>query len=257
MRSRTLCTLALLLGLLIGAVAFAPAHLLGPVVERASDGRVQLRNVRGSLWRGQADLQLVPASGQALALPGGVLWRLAPTWSGGPALRLKLLAPCCMDQALQALARPGLNTHALTLDAHHSHWPAAWLEGLGAPWNTLQPRGQLALSTAGLQATLGRQGAVLGGSLQLDVIDLSSSLSTLRPLGSYRLQLQPSTQQGVALQLHTLQGDLSIQGKGRWSAQGLSFRGEARAAPGRETALSNLLTLLGRRQGSSSLIRLG
>ena len=37
----------------------------------------------------------------------------------------------------------------------------------------------------------------------------------------------------------------------------MRFDGEASAAPGREDALSNLLNIIGRRQGARSLITLG
>jgi general secretion pathway protein N len=37
----------------------------------------------------------------------------------------------------------------------------------------------------------------------------------------------------------------------------MRFRGEARAAEGQEAALANLLNIIGRRQGATSLISIG
>ena len=37
----------------------------------------------------------------------------------------------------------------------------------------------------------------------------------------------------------------------------LRFRGDARAAPGNETALANLLSIIGRREGTRSLLTFG
>jgi general secretion pathway protein N len=136
-----------------------------------------------------------------------------------------------------------------------SQWPAAVLTGLGTPWNTLQPQGQLLLQTTGLQAewTAGR--LAVAGSAQLDALAMSSRLSTLKPMGSYRITLQGG--EAVALQLQTLQGDLQLSGSGQWVGQRLRFAGEASATPEREGALSNLLNIIGRRNGARSLITLG
>ena len=57
--------------------------------------------------------------------------------------------------------------------------------------------------------------------------------------------------------LQTLQGDLQLSGSGQWVGQRLRFSGEASAAPEREGALSNLLNIIGRRNGARSLITLG
>jgi general secretion pathway protein N len=59
------------------------------------------------------------------------------------------------------------------------------------------------------------------------------------------------------LQLSTLQGPLQLQGQGQWLGKRLQFSGEASADPGSESALSNLLNIIGRRQGTRSLLTLG
>ena len=74
-------------------------------------------------------------------------------------------------------------------------------------------------------------------------------------MGSYRLTLQGGAAPTLALQ--TLQGDLQLSGSGQWVGQRLRFSGEASAAPEREGALSNLLNIIGRRNGARSLITLG
>ena len=96
---------------------------------------------------------------------------------------------------------------------------------------------------------------VLEGQAQLDALSMSSRLSTLRPMGSYRLTLQGGATPTLGLQ--TLQGALQLSGSGQWVGQRLRFTGEASAAPEREGALSNLLNIIGRRNGARSLITLG
>ena len=95
----------------------------------------------------------------------------------------------------------------------------------------------------------------LDGRAVLDATDISSSLSTLRPMGSYRLALEGGAT--PTLLLTTRDGSLQLSGSGRWNGTALRFDGEASAAPGSEDALSNLLNIIGRREGARSLITLG
>ena len=137
-------------------------------------------------------------------------------------------------------------------------WPASWLVGLGTPWNTLQPSGTLQLSSAGLVAEAVQGRWTFGGQGELQLRGLASSLSTLEELGSYRLQLQGDARGDAAqLQLSTLAGALQLSGSGQWAASKLRFNGQASAAPGSESALGNLLNIIGRRQGALSLISIG
>ena len=98
----------------------------------------------------------------------------------------------------------------------------------------------------------------LQGQAQLDALGMSTRLSTLRPMGSYRLVLQGGRHgEAPTLQLSTLDGALLLSGSGQWVGQRLRFTGEARAAPEREAALANLLNIIGRRSGARSIITLG
>jgi general secretion pathway protein N len=97
------------------------------------------------------------------------------------------------------------------------------------------------------------------GQAELQLQNLSTRLSPIRPIGSYLLQLR-GTPEGTptpSLQLSTQQGPLLLNGEGQWVGARLRFKGEASAQEGQETALNNLLNILGRRQGTRSLISLG
>jgi general secretion pathway protein N len=59
------------------------------------------------------------------------------------------------------------------------------------------------------------------------------------------------------LNLETLEGALRLQGSGQWAGPRVRFRGEASAAEGQEAALNNLLNIIGRRQGATSVISIG
>ncbi len=129
------------------------------------------------------------------------------------------------------------------------------LVGFGAPFNTLKPEGTLDLSTRSFSVQLNGQKVALAGLATLDATDISSSLSTLRPMGSYRVTLEGGTT--TSLLLTTRDGSLLLNGSGYWTGTAMRFNGEASAAPGRENALSNLLNIIGRRNGARSLITLG
>ena len=93
------------------------------------------------------------------------------------------------------------------------------------------------------------------GRVQVDATQMSSRLSTIAPMGSYRLTLEGGATSRIALA--TLEGSLQLSGQGQWVGQRLRFDGEASAAPDRVEALSNLLNILGRRDGVRSIIKLG
>jgi general secretion pathway protein N len=257
---RRLAFVAALVGLLLALLLFAPARWLAAALNQASGGQAQLVNARGSVWTGQADLLLTGGEGSrtSSALPQGLHWRLRPSWQGGPALALSLRAPCCTPQPLQIHWRPGLGETALGVAAFDSRWPAELLAGLGTPWNTLRLQGTLALRSDGFTVTLASGRARLQGGLDIDALDVASRLSNIRPLGSYRATLRAEADGDTArLDLQTLSGALLLQGNGQWVGGRLRFAGDAQAAPGNEEALTNLLNIVGRRQGARSVITIG
>lgn len=247
-----LATTGALLGLLLGLAWFAPARWLAAAV--AHSQVVQLESPRGTLWSGSARLWLVGGAGSAdrAVLAQRLHWQLQPSWRG---ISLVLQADCCTPQPLRLTLGWIQGGPGLTLDDASSRWPAEVLTGLGTPWNTLQPAGQMALQTQGLTLGWRSQRLQLSGAAALELQDLSSALSTLQPMGSYQVQLKGGEQ--TTISLSTLRGDLLLSGQGHWRPQGLQFRGEARAAPGREDALANFLNIVGKRDGARTLISLG
>ncbi len=247
-----------LLGIALTTVVFAPAHWLAQGLAQASDARLQLLQPQGTVWQGSAQLVLGAGSGSQAhtALPGRVQWQLRPSLRG---LKLALQAPCCLKQNWVWTVTPGFAGVQLALsdqaDTQPSVWPSALLAGLGTPWNTLQLQGTLALSTQQLTLQWQSGAWTVAGRAQLDATSLSTSLSTLKPVGSYRLNLVGGP--SPALDLSTLEGSLKLKGSGRWIAGRLRFEGEASAAPERADALANLLNLIGRREGARSIIKVG
>lgn len=248
-------------GCVTALVTQAPAHWFTQAVAQASMHRVLLTQPQGTVWNGSA-LWLLndgqASAPSAMALPSRVQWDLSPhiDWTQfSLGVRARVSTACCTPQPVVVDIAPLWQGMRVQISAHTSHWPAHWLVGLGAPWNTVQPEGQLQFSTPGLTLQ-SRAGTLrLDGQAQLQLVQLSTRLSTLRPLGSYRVSLQGGDT--MAVKLDTVEGKLQMQGQGQWRNGRLQFTGEASAQPEFEAALSNLLNVLGQRRGSKSIMELG
>lgn len=242
------------LGLLLATLLFAPAAWLSYAVSQASQGRVVLNDAQGSVWQGSAQLVLSGGAGSrdAMMLPGRVNWHLQAVLPFN--LQLQLAADCCTTQAFELLLTPHLTGVTATMQANQSSWPATLLTGLGAPFNTIDLQAQLKLNSQAMTFSLLDQQFKFEGQADLDVLDASTRLSTLRPVGSYRVSMLGGTIPTFKVQ--TLSGSLQLTGDGEFKGQRWRFKGEATAAAGSEAALNNFLDILGRRVGPRSLITL-
>jgi general secretion pathway protein N len=254
--------LGIAVGALIGLVAFAPAAWLARAVGSSTQQKLMLADARGTVWSGSAAVVLTggPGSRDAAALPGRLEWTL--NWQG-LSWMVQARHACCLNGTVKLRVRPGWGHVSTQLQPSAqgwvAQWPSSWFSGLGTPWNTLKLGGSVRLSTLGpltLESVGGRLS--MQGQAELDMLSVSSRLTTLDQLGSYKLSAQGDARGSSSqLKLQTTDGALQLNGEGLWSPSGLRFRGEATAAPGDEAALSNLLNIIGRRSGARSLISIG
>jgi general secretion pathway protein N len=248
------------LGALLGLIAFAPAAWLARAVASATNERLLLADARGTLWRGSALPVLTggPGSRDASALPGRLQWDIGLRGLG---FELRAQQDCCLNGTAVLHIKPGLGRLQLTLQPPAGgivgQWPAAWLAGLGTPWNTLQLGGTLRVSAPALSMESVEGRWRLAGRADFDLVGVSSRLSTLPTLGSYRLSLIGDASGASQISLTTLEGAMQLSGNGSWGPGGIHLRGEATAGAADEAALSNLLNIIGRRQGARSIIAIG
>jgi general secretion pathway protein N len=246
---------ALLLGCLCAVICFAPAQWLADALSQATHGRIQLRQARGSIWHGSA--QWLLASGtdakDALALPQRIRWRLTPqslvSW------QFMLEADCCSTKPVLLNLQATWQSLSLSLHSPDSTWPVSWLSGLGEPWNTIGLQGLMHIQHSQLHWQWHDDQWQINGQAQLTLSDISCDLSTLKPLGSYVLELQGG--EVPALRLYTTQGGLQLEGSGTWQPGQFRFHGQARAQAGFEDVLSNLLGVLGQRDGDKTILHIG
>lgn len=248
------------LGVLVGFILYAPASWLAGAVANATGQRVLLADARGTIWSGSAVAVLTggPGSHDASALPGRLEWTLR---FKGLGFELRARHACCLNDTVSLQLKPGFGRMAVTLDPKPGwvgQWPGAFLGGLGTPWNTLQLGGSLRLMSNGLKLEWVQGRWIVEGQADLDMLEASSRVSTLQPLGSYRFSLEGSAGGTSQLRLSTVSGALQLTGEGTAGPNGVRFRGEARAATeADESALTNLLNIIGRRNGAVSVISIG
>ena len=265
-RSRSAATrwsiAGVLLGVLVALVAFAPAEWIARAVSSATGERVLMSDARGTIWSGSAVIVLTGGAGSrdASALPGRLDWSLG---LAGTSLALKARQACCLNDTVTLKLKPGLGRFAVTMvptQGSVGQWPSALLGGLGTPWNTLQLGGTIRMQSPGLTVEWVQGRVLLDGNLDIEVMQASSRLSTLDTLGTYRLSLNGSASnpgEPPQVNLVTVDGALKLSGSGTWTPNGLRFRGEATASEAEAAALSNLLNIIGRRNGARSVISIG
>ena len=239
--------LAISVSVCVTLLVFFPAGWVATIVEKQTGGRLTLGDAQGTLWRGSAFIGGAASANGAVTplLPGRFSWRISPSVLWGSA-DVEL-------QNAQALSQP------VNLRGSWSHWqvspaalllPADGLGGLGAPLNTVAPTGSMRLSWSTLQLALEKQQFSAVGRTTLQMTDMASRLSSLRPLGSYELDFDWQGQQAT-LTLRSIKGPLLLDGSGSLQQGRMQFSGQAQAAAGYEETLASLLNLLGQRRSNS------
>jgi general secretion pathway protein N len=247
MKRAALWLLAIALSVGLTVLAFLPASWMGQVVERQSGGRLTLGDAQGTLWRGSAFVGGAASRDGAVTplLPGRFSWRLSPLVVLG-SVDLELENPDALTQPVSV--RGGMSSWEVSPAA--LLLPADGLAGLGAPLNTLAPSGRMKLSWSSLQIERAGQAVALRGRTTLDMQDMASRLTSIKPLGSYQLALDWQGQH-AALALSSQRGPLLLSGTGQFAQGRLQFSGQAEAAPGYEDQLLSLLNMLGQRKPNS------
>jgi general secretion pathway protein N len=212
----------------------APAAWLADFLEARSP--VRLVHPSGTVWRGSA--QIAFSDGQRLrVLPGRVIWR---TQASG--LLSGRLAVQLQHDMIDRPIRFAVGRQGVQVEAGAARVPAALLAAVGAPFNTIRPGGTLRVQWDNMR--VGQGGFT--GSFEVDWRDAQSALSTVAPLGSYRLTATGRGGSGEA-ELVTLRGPLLLSGRGSLDGNGIRFSGVADAQADMRSSLDGFIGLLGRR----------
>lgn len=235
---------AAIVAVVLSLLVSFPATWLAPVVERQTKGHFTLSDAQGTVWAGSARITGVSSSGEpsTLTLPGRFIWTLSPSLLLG-----EVDAEITNTQLLERSLTISGDWRAWHLGEFTLSLPASQLTSLVALLNTLKPTGQMRISARTLSILAQPKGLQIRGVMQLQLNDIASALSPVKPLGTYRMNFD---WQGIGAQLTlaTLSGPMQFQGNGAIENGHLRFSGQAWALPEHEPQLANLLNLLGRRR---------
>jgi general secretion pathway protein N len=254
LKARALFVLFACLCVFLTVLVFLPASWLGSVLEKQTNGRVSLGDVQGSFWRGSAFFGVAADQKSAVTalFPGRFSWRISP----------KLL----LGQIDVEIVNQDVLTMPVQVTGNFTQWrvspaslrlPPERLEGLGAPLNTIGPSGKIWLRWNGIEMTRTDGQVQVTGRAELELSDMASRASLIKPLGSYVLSFQLMGQTST-MSLTTTRGPMMLEGGGTLSNGKFQFSGKAYAQVGQEEKLANLLNLLGRRrqEGDKQIIAL-
>lgn len=254
MRRLLIWLLAGLAAIALTVIVFMPAAWMAPAIEAQTGGRLTVGDAQGTLWRGSAFIGGAPSGADPVTplLPGRFSWRLSPMVLLG-----QVDAELENTEALSQSVRVTGSWNQWQVSPAAVSLPAERLAGLGAPLNTIAPSGRMRLEWTPMQLTREGQAVSLAGSMTLQMDDIASRLSPIKPLGAYQLIMDWSGRQ-AQLALKTVKGPMLLSGSGRLTNGRLQFSGKAEAEAGQEEKLANLLNLLGqrRKEGDRDVIAL-
>lgn len=233
MTLRCRVSLTLLFGsvFLAGMLVFAPASLMGYALSRASGGMLTLAQTQGSLWRGSG-VALLKNKSRYQTL-GSYRWQFKPF---SAALQVQA------GEAAPMFARYIPFSGRVEIDNLNLALPASALELAAPQLGPYQLQGMFDAHSDHL--TLDANG--LNGQVSVDWMRAASGLTSIRPLGDYRIVLSGN---GSALdaKLTTLAGKLQLNATGHFaSGGGMQLDGTAQAGDGADAAeLNELLHHIG------------
>ena len=222
---------------IVTMIITTPAGVLSRVLALASDGRIELANTQGTIWRGAASPVFHQRNGSLITL-SAVHWNIEPLALLTGKLNVRVNWDSESQTAPMYLA---VSINQVELQHAYIPLPAILLEEASDFLKPAALRGQIILRSDALFIT--RQG--VQGAATADWLNASSLLSSISPLGDYHFTFS-STPAMIDITLRTTSGALILAGQGHFSSSsGLDFKGTAQAANGKEDALRELLSHLG------------
>lgn len=238
-------SLALVMTITIVIYQF-PVSIVSGFLGSRTECRVLLHQAIGTIWNGSASLgfsenQLV---GDGCRKPTALTERFS--WQTQCSLRKMV---CRIEIASSALEKPIQITNGFNqtqVSSGQLKVPTSILEAFGNPWKTLRPRGELIAHWDELQ-----KGEINKGNIRIDLRNLSSPISFVKPLGSYEIKVN-MTDSGTVFFLATVAGPLLLNGRGSYNEianDSLNFSGIASSSPESRESLIGLLSILGKKDG--------
>lgn len=255
--------LALSMVAILGLIVQAPAAWADFFIAEATNGTVRLARAEGSLWNGRAQVLIVPS---ALRLGGGTSseaksfqlvrsfnWRLVPRVNS---IELTLQSEALEGPITQAPVSFGLRS--IQIPDGKLRLQSFPMDQAGGALALLKPQAALEIRWSGISmpAVTGQRQAV-----SLDVHQFVTSLSPIKPLGSYKVQLSGFDRTAfqasrLSWSVESVEGSLiSVSGSGTVSDM---VRGQLQFRCHRQCEFVNgLLSAIGKKRGDVYEAKLG
>ncbi|MDF3035664.1 MAG: type secretion system protein, partial [Paucimonas sp.] len=209
---------------------------------------------QGTVWSGSAFIGGAASGNDPVAplLPGRFSWSLSPAVLLG-----RVNATVENASALSQPLKITGSWHQWEVSPSSVLIPADRLSALGAPLNTVQLSGNMRLSWTPLALARRENDVDLNGTMKLEMTNIASRLSAIKPLGAYDLTMDWQGNR-AAIDLKTVKGPMLLSGGGSLANGRFQFSGTADAEAGQEERLANLLNLLGQKRqvGNRNIIAL-
>ncbi len=218
-----------------------PASWFAWGLNRYTQGSVRIDPIAGSLWSGKGRLAIYYPSTTPHDL-GQTKWQINPLWllTGHARVSLQTNHPDKRITTTLVLTRTSLRLQDTDVE-----FPAAFVSQLHAPLSLIGPQGRVKISTSGLAVAPEK----MEGTAVLEWLNAGSSLSSVQPLGDYRLDIT-GADKIANLRLTTLRGDLELTGQGQWQLPTGQLQISGFALPrARAGELESLLTMIGKDEG--------
>ncbi|MHB1140914.1 MAG: type II secretion system protein N [Sulfuricaulis sp.] len=219
-----------------------PASWFAWGLNRYTQGAVRLDPIAGSLWSGNGRLVVYYPQTTPHDF-GQTEWGVNPFWLFAGRVQLSLQANH-QDKRLKTSL--GLGHNSFLLKDTEAELPAAFVAQLYTPLSLISPQGKVRITAESLALSPGK----VEGAATLEWLNAGSSLSSVQPLGDYRLDIT-GAEKNANLKLTTLRGDLEFTGQGQWQPQTGQVQINGTALPRARTGeLESLLNMIGSDHGS-------
>ncbi|MCR4300172.1 MAG: type II secretion system protein N [Sulfuricaulis sp.] len=218
-----------------------PASWVAWGLNRYTQGTVRLDPISGSLWGGNGRLVMYypPTTPHDF---GQAKWHINPLWLLTGRVKLSLQTNH-QDKKIKTTvewANEYFILHDTEADFH-----APFIAQIYTPLALINPQGKVSLITSELKMTPEK----LEGIAVLEWSNAGSSLSSVQPLGDYRLDIT-GADKTANLKLTTLRGDLEFTGQGQWQLRTGQLTISGVALPrARVDELESLLRMIGKDEG--------
>jgi hypothetical protein len=218
-----------------------PASWFSWGLNRYTHDSVRLDPLSGSLWHGQGRLVVnYPSS-----IPndfGLTEWRINPLWLLTGQIRTTLNTESSAGKSSGTLV---VSRSGFTLKDTDAVFPVTLISQLYPAAGMIGPTGKVRLRTVDL--ALSPQ--ALRGNATLEWLDAGSTLSTVRPLGDYQIDIT-GMGKTANLKLTTPHGALALAGQGQWQLATGQLQFNGTATPREQTTeMKPFLEWLGADQG--------